>query len=736
MIKRLRTIFRLTAAGLAALFSMGAMAQPVSIIPQPVHLEQHEGTLLLRADMTMAYDAVLGQQARYLQEVLHRSTGFCWKQTEKKSRADVVLEVDAQRVAETEGYRLTVDGKRINICGHDAGGLFYGIQTFLQLLPPAIHDSTLQPQTEWRVPQVSISDAPDHPWRGMMLDVARYFYDKEFVKHYIDMMAMYKMNKLQFHLIDDSGWRLEIKKYPRLTEVGAWAGQNENRLGGYYSQDDIREIIEYAAVRNVEIIPEIEFPAHMLSAVVAYPWLSCTGKQHEVPRQHFISRDLLCVGKETSINFLADVLEETASLFPSNYINIGGDEAVYDRWKECPLCQKVMQREGLSQASDLQGYLTNVVADMMKKKGKTVVGWEEIIMRGKVSQPVVALIWHEVKDTILATQTGHQAILAPATNLYLDFPEGSTPGEIKAATWMPPISLEKCYSMPVNDYSQASTVLGVQGCFWSDQFIHGTLLQELPQLNENRSEKYAEYLTFPRLLAVAELGWCSNASRNWQHFKQRLSSHYARLDHKDCNYRVPEPDIVSMTEVGDKVRFELASPVDGATIRYTTDGTYPHSHSAVYSSPVEVDVKTDFRAITEINSRHYSLPIYFEPDFSAYEKYGTFVAEWKPQSIAPNAGTWRFEATGKMVGNGTYDVTFVHTHGNDMQLGKLVQYKRDEQLAEIPMKATIGRQHTAVTYRITQTAFEAGVPFYFEVETACNGACNSHGYVFVWKVEE
>ena len=734
MILRMKEILRLATFALALSFGHCAVAESIAIIPQPAHVEQHAGVFELRADMTMAYDAACEAQARYLCDVLYPSTGFTWKVAEKKSRADVVLEVDAARVPEPEGYRLTVDGKRVVICGHDAGGVFYGIQSFLQLLPPAVHGTVLQRGVAWQVPQVTVSDAPDHPWRGMMLDVARYFYDKEFVKHYIDMMAMYKMNKLQFHLIDDSGWRLEIKKYPRLTEVGAWAGQNENRLGGYYSQDDIREIIAYAAVRNVEVIPEIEFPAHMLSAVVAYPWLSCTGKQHEVPRQHFISRDLLCVGKQSSYDFLADVLEETADLFPSKYINIGGDEAVYDRWKECPLCQQVMQREGLKQVSDLQGYLTNVVADMMKKKGKTVVGWEEIIMRGKVSQPVVALIWHQVNDTLQATQTGHKAILTPATNLYLDFPESRTPGEVKAATWMPPISLEKCYSMPVNDYSPSSTVLGVQGCFWSDQFIHGTVLQELPLLNENRSEKYAEYLSFPRLLAVAELGWCRNAVRDWAGFKRRLGSHYARLDHKDCNYRVPEPDIVSISDAGGKVRFELASPVEGATIRYTTDGSYPHSHSAVYTSPVEVDVKTDFRAITEVDSRHFSLPLYFAPDFSAYQQYGTFVAEWKPKTFSASSGTWRFESTGKMVGNGTYEVIFVRTHGAGLQPGRLVQYKRDEVLADLPAPTVAGPD--VVTYRLSQTAFEAGVPFFFEVETACGASSDSHGYVFVKKVEE
>lgn len=712
-------------------------AQSLQVIPRPLQCEEQQGTWQLTGERVLSFPAEAAEQAAYLQQVVFRSTGFQWKTTSVAKRADVLLEIDAERVPMAEGYRLEVDSKRVRICGHDRGGLFYGIQTFLQLLPPAIYSRSLQPGVVWTVPQVTITDAPDHPWRGMMLDVARYFFDKEFVMKYIDMMAMYKLNKLQLHLIDDSGWRLEIKKYPRLTEVGAWSGKDEKRLGGYYTQEEIKEMIAYAAVRNVEIIPEIEFPAHMLSAVAAYPWLSCTGLQHEVPGQHFISRDLLCVGKETSYTFLADVLEETVNLFPSSYINIGGDEAVYDRWKECPLCQAVMKREGLQQPSDLQGYLTNVVADMMAKKGKTVVGWEEIIMRGKVNQPVVAVMWHNVADSLTATRAGHKAILSPAASLYLDFPEGQTPGEIKAATWMPPVSLEKCYTTAMNDYAPTSTVIGVQGCFWSDQFIHGTLLQELPLLNENRSENYAEYLTFPRLLAVAELGWCRQAQRDWPDFRQRIRTHFARLDYKDCHYRVPEPEIVSMQEQGGKVRFELASPVEGAEILYTTDGTYPHAHSARYTGPIEVDTKTDLRAMTRVSDRHCSLPLYFAPDYSAYQEYGTFVAEWKPVVIAPEKTVWRFETTGKMVGNGTYEMSFVRTRGtHPLRLGTLVYYKRGEKLVEIPLQGKVDAARPVVTCRLEVKEFEAGLPFYVEVETQPEGGNDTFGFVFVKKVEE
>lgn len=712
-------------------------AQNLSIIPRPESMEQGSGSFQLTGRTVIYYERGLEQQAEYLGQLLGNSTGWDLQLKEGKKKGGIQLSLSQANTLKAEGYQLEVTPGNITIAGKDKGGVFYGIQTLLQLFPEQVYSQTRQRNIAWTAPAVSITDAPNRPWRGMMLDVARYFYDKTFVKKYIDMMAMYKLNKLQFHLIDDSGWRLEIKKYPKLTEVGAWAGSNANRLGGYYTQEDIKELIAYAELRNVEIIPEIEFPAHVLSAIVAYPWLGCTGEQHEVPLQHFISRDLLCAGKESSMKFLADVLEETVELFSSHYINIGGDEAVYSRWEECPDCQALLKREGLTKASQLQGYLTNVVSDMMKKKDRTVIGWEEIMQRGKVKNQVVALMWHNVGDTIQATQTGHKAILTPATHMYLDFPESNTPGEIKAAGWMPPISVEKCYSMGINDYSPESTTLGVQGCFWSDQFIHGTVLQELPQLNENRSENYAEYLTFPRLLAVSEVAWCKQADRNYADFSKRLTRHYARLDQKECHYRVPEPKITSMEKsASGKLVFTLEPSIAGAEIRYTTNGSYPTIHSARYTAPVEVNDKSEFHAITVVGDGHYSLPIYFAPDYSAYKQYGTFTAEWKPLQMQTKISPWKFECTGKIAGNGTYEVTFIQTKGvNNTKLGQLELFKRDEKLAQVQQDATLSGEKKAVSYRFTVDAFEAGTPFFINVQVCGEGGNDTSGLVFIRKVE-
>ena len=719
-----------------SLYSISAVAEAYSgridIIPKPVSLELMEGSdFQINVRTAVRHDSASEAQATYLCDVLRASTGFDLRVVEGKPGRGINLFIDPKTVAEPEGYVLESDSGAVKIVGHDASGVFYGIQTLLQLLPVEVYSGALVQGVDWTLPPVVVRDAPERPWRGMMLDVARYFYSKDFVKKYIDMMAMYKLNKLQFHFIDDSGWRLEIKKYPGLTEVGAWASTGAYPLGGYYTQEDIKEIVEYASVRGVEVIPEIEFPAHMLSAIVAYPWLSCTGEQHQVPNQHFISRDILCVGKQSSLDFLRDVLEETVALFPSDYINIGGDEAVYMRWETCPDCQRVVREQGLKDASELQGYLTNVVAEMMKEKGKTVVGWEEIIMRGKVNTPVVGLVWHDVSDSLKVAKAGHKAVLTPATHMYFDFPESSTPGEMKAAMWMPPISLEKTYSMPVNDYSVNSTTIGVQGCFWSDQFIHGTVLQEFPYLNENRSEQYAEYFTFPRLIALSEVAWGRESERSYPDFLKRISTHYLRLDVKGCNYRVPEPIVVSVMEKTDGIEFALESPISGKPVRYTVDGTYPTEHSELYRGPVMVPGRDYIRAMTVASPGHFSLPLYFLPDYSEYEQYGKFTASWKPSSIGATPSKWLFECTGKIYGNGDYQVSFIQTEGaNGLHLGRLKVWKRNELMADVDADQVVMTGGPAVVYSFSIHQFEAGTPFTMEVEVYGEGGTDTTGYVF------
>ena len=720
---------------LACALTLTAGAQQAAecpIVPLPLHYAATDGgAYRLTAKTVIAADAALMPQARYLAETLAEPTG--WDLTVREGRrGDIVIAMDTVGVPQAEGYRLSVSRRGVRIAAHDAAGAFYAVQTMLQTMPADIYGSRRIAGATWTIPAVEVEDAPCHPWRGFMLDAARYYYDKAFVKKCIDMMAMYKMNKLQFHFIDDCGWRLESKKYPRLTEVGAWAGKGERRIGGYYTQDDIRDIVAYAAVRGVDVVPEIEFPAHLLSAVVAYPWISCTGRQHEVPEQHFISRDILCVGNDSAMQFLRDILDETISLFPSRYINIGGDEAVYTRWEQCPKCQARMKREGLTKTSQLQGWLTNQVAAWMKEKGRTIMGWEEIVMRGKVNEQAVAVMWHQPADSAHVVNDGHLAVISSCYYNYFDFPESSTPGEPQHATWCPPIPLKKVYETPLPDYTPGrSHVIGTQACLWSDQFIHGRALQELAPINENRSENYVEYFIFPRLVAQAEVAWTPQGARRYADFRQRMAAQYARLDAKGCNYRVPEPEVVRCDESAAGVTYTLAPNVEGAEIRYTTDGTWPTVHSPRYTEPVTVARKSDFLAIQVVSPTHYSLPLLTRPDYSAYKAYGTLTAEWAPLTVQPTPSPWRMECTGKVGSNGRYTVTFIPQRGaNRLALGAMRVLKRDECVATAePQPQADGT--TAYTFDVS--AFEAGTPFYLEVIASGDGGNDTAGLVFVRK---
>lgn len=690
--------------------SLGVSARELHLLPEPQQVQLTGGVpFRLTARTHIVYSPSLEPQARYLAEVLRPSTGYALKiHRKERTQHGITLRLDPM-IEQAEGYKLTVTKEKVVIAARDAAGAFYGIQTFLQLLPPQVLSSRLQWGVKWEVPAVKIQDAPARPWRGMMLDVARYYYDIPFLKRYIDLMAHHKLNKLQLHLIDDSGWRLEIKQYPLLTEVGAWAGPVERRLGGFYTQDEMQDLIDYAAVRGVEIIPEIEFPAHILSAIVAYPWLSCTEKQHEVPMQHFISRDLLCVGKESSFDFLKAVLDEVVALFPSPIINIGGDEAVYDRWEACPHCQELMKKEGIAKASDLQGWLTNRVATALAPKGRTCMGWEEIIMRGKVEQPVIALLWHNAADSIAALKTGHKAVLTPASHLYFDFPEDDTPGEVQAATWLPPVSLEKVYSLQFNDYSPTSTVLGVQGCLWSDQFIHGTRLQEIEPLNEDRSERYAEYLSFPRVVALSEIAWLPMAHRSWPRFSRSMAHHYHRLDALDVNYRLPKPQLQKQGKT-----VSLSPALAGSQVVYTTDGTHPTRHSTRYTKPLVVDSLPLFHAATLWKGRT-SLPTYFKPDLSQFAHLGQLAAQLRHENNSTNAVTFQQEVTGKLPSNGAYTLSIVQTLGlTDARYQKVEVFKRNELVASC-LTPTYDKATRTTTFRFTLNNHEAGTPFHLRI---------------------
>ncbi|MCK5774688.1 MAG: family 20 glycosylhydrolase [Bacteroidales bacterium] len=712
--------------------------QSSDIIPKPQNYQTNGEVFQITSDVIIIYSDALKPMAEYLANALSPAIG--WDFTINKSKAiqgkTISLTIDDSDKIEKEGYQLFVKNNSIQIVASTPAGIFNGIQTLLQMLPIEIYSKQRQKGIDWVINGVQITDAPLYPWRGMMLDASRYFFDKDYVLHLLDMMAIYKMNVLHLHLIDDAGWRLEIKKYPKLTSVGAWRGEGHERVGGYYTQEDIKEIVAYASLRNIDVFPEIELPAHTLSAIAAYPWLSCTEEQHVVPSQHFISPDLYCVGKETTFEFLENVLKETFELFPSKYLHIGGDEANYKRWRKCKHCQARKKELGLKTEKDLQVYFTKRIQKIAAKYGKTIVGWDEIIERG-LDDKAVGMVWHDQSKAILGAQAGHDLVMALTEHCYFDAPESSIAGEVKAATWIKPISLQKVYELNpmikgLNE-KYHSQVLGAHATLWSDQFIHGTILQEIAPINENRSEKYFDYLTFPRMAALAEVCWTPTHLQDWDDFENRMKTHYNRFDKADYGYRVPQPKLISKHKANDGFEIILENLVNGAEIRYTTDGTPANVHSQTYTSPIIIEELNLFQAITVVNHRQYSLPLYFPYKYDKLKNHGAIVAEWNSSQIQANKfDLFEIDAAEKINQNGTYKLSFWYIEGRDrLDIEKIEVFKNGHKIAEDKHSAFAGKKNKRNIYSFNIDGYETGAAFSIKATVRGHSGNDSKGAVFI-----
>lgn len=421
--------------------------------------------------------------------------------------------------------------------------IFYAIQTLLQLLPPEIYSSTTAIERSWEVPAVFIEDTPRFAYRGMHLDVSRHFYPVSFVKKYIDLLAMQKMNYFHWHLTDDQGWRIEIKRYPFLTEKGAWRDSTainhpssfsqpvfeKKRYGGYYTQEQIREVVAYAAEHHVTIVPEIDIPGHMLAALTAYPSLGCIQKGYQVGTQWGIYSDVLCAGNAACYTFLKDVMQEVIELFPGPYIHIGGDECPNERWKSCEKCQSWMRKNHISDEYALQSYVIEYVGKYLKKHHKRLIGWDEIL-EGGIGREAVIMSWRGVKGGITAAKAGNLVIMAPNTHMYLNHYQSNMLFEPLAHGRV--ASLEWVYSFnPIPDVltpEEAKKVLGIQGNVWTEY---------LP------TYQLVEYMAYPRASAVAEIGWSQPENRNWKDYLKRLQIQFERWRYYQVNcalhYKLP-----------------------------------------------------------------------------------------------------------------------------------------------------------------------------------------------------
>lgn len=557
----------------------------INIIPTPVSLEQAEGNFSLSKNMKIAASTPEAKTvAEYFAGQMNLATGYDIKVGDD-AIGGMELIIDEALGVNDEGYMLDVTPHSVVVKAKTAQGLFYGMQSFMQLLPAEIQSQVEVDGIAWTAPAVSIKDEPRFEYRGIMLDPCRHFIPVENIKKHLDVLALFKINRMHWHLTDDQGWRIEIKKYPKLTEVGSKRIDGKGtEYGGFYTQEQIKDIVKYASDRFITIIPEIELPGHELAAISAYPELSCKGEP-TTPRIIWGVEDIvLCAGKDATFEFFQDVLDEVASLFPGEYIHIGGDECPKLSWKECPLCQKRINEEGLnsdrnhSAEERLQSYfIQRIEKYLAEKHDRKIIGWDEIL-EGGLAPSATVMSWRGEQGGIAAASLGHDAIMTPSSDgMYIDQFQGDPKIEPVAIGGYDPLSRVYAYN-PVPDTlaatGKAKFIKGVQTNLWSEYMYCPDLV---------------EYRAYPRVLALAEIGWTSLSRKDYKDFERRLNNALVRLDELNINYHIPLPEqpggscnFVAFTD-SVSLEFKTTRPVE---MVYTTDGSEPTLKSEVYTKPI------------------------------------------------------------------------------------------------------------------------------------------------------
>ncbi|WP_455626087.1 family 20 glycosylhydrolase [Parabacteroides sp.] len=556
-----RSCMKVTGLALACsslLFSCAPKEVPqVNLIPKPVYIEMTGGYFKVDSNLVFGKD-----QSGTIRYVVDESFNG----------------------GNPEGYALSVTDKGIELRAASASGLFYGEQTLRQLYTPK------------GIPCVSIVDNPRFPYRGLHLDVSRHFFPKEEVMKLLDVMSYYKLNTLHMHLTDAGGWRIQIDKYPKLTTDVAfrtesdwqkwWDGKDRKYLpegtpgayGGYFTKEDIRAIVDYAAARHINILPEIEFPGHSDEVFVAYPELSCSGKPYTTGD--------FCIGNEQSFTFMEDVLSEVIDLFPSEYIHIGGDEAGKGAWKTCPKCQALMRRNGMKHVDELQSYMIHRAEEFLISKGRKLIGWDEILEGGLAPEATV-MSWRGEEGGIKSARMGHDVIMTPGGYMYFDFYQADPKTQPYAIGGYTPIKRVYSYNpVPADSLTaeESEHILGVQANTWTEYI---------------KDEKHLEYMMFPRALAVAEIGWTPQEDRSWEDFKPRMNANIPVLQRMGIHAFTLSDEIETTMEV-DTSRREIQVTLDAekypAEIRYTTDGSIPTASSPLYNGPIVVKDSADIKA--------------------------------------------------------------------------------------------------------------------------------------------
>ncbi|MFH0990372.1 MAG: family 20 glycosylhydrolase [bacterium] len=570
---------------------------PISIIPKPAKLELKSGSFLLSLKTVIAYDFSKKDQkatVEYCAKRFRIVTGWPFKLVDaaKLPKENYILfQASNDQPLGDEGYRMEVGEKSVIITAQKSAGFFYGVQSLFQLLPPEVFSTKRIKGVEWKLPCVSIEDQPRFQWRGMHLDVSRHFLPKSFIKTYIDMIALHKMNVFHWHLTDDQGWRIEIKKYPKLTSIGAWRVDRENQnwnfreprkagekanYGGFYTQKEIKEIVQYAASKHITVVPEIEMPAHTQAVLAAYPQYSCIGGPFEVPPGGvWPITNIYCAGKDETFTFIQNILDEVIRLFPSTFIHIGGDEADKTEWKKCPRCQARIKKEGLKDEAELQSYFIKRIEKYIVSKGRKLIGWDEILEGGLAPEATV-MSWRGTEGGIAAARQGHDVVMTPGSHCYFDYYQGKPDFEPLAIGGYTTLSRVYEYEPVPSELTpeQAKYILGAQANVWTEY---------IP------SPEHAQYMTMPRMAAMAEVVWSPKEARDWQDFAKRIVHQLKRYDALNYNY-ARSAYLVNIATALDaekkQMGIALSSELPVEEILYTLDGSEPGSASLRYEKPI------------------------------------------------------------------------------------------------------------------------------------------------------
>lgn len=562
--------------------------EPVTLIPKPAALSVGEGVYTLGRSISVKAPDEFKSAVTYLGSYLSSSS---FRVVDGADQSDISFVVDGA-VSNEEGYVLDIDSNGVVVKAASSKGAFYAVQTLRQLLPFELENGSYQ-LDQLALPYVHIEDAPVFTYRGMHLDVSRHMFPVSFIKKQLDAMALLKLNTFHWHLTDDQGWRIEIKKYPKLTSVGSQRKQtlvghkrekpevyDGKPYGGYYSQEEVKDIVAYAQARHITIIPEIEMPGHSMAALAAYPELSCTGGAFEVRQKWGVEKHIYCT-KESTFEFLEDVLDEVLALFPSEYIHIGGDEAPKEQWEVCEVCQNRIKSEGLHDAHELQSYFISRMERYLNSKGRQIIGWDEIL-EGGLAPNATVMSWRGFEGAIESAKIGNPVVVAPNQFCYLDHYQSRSASEPLAIGGFLPLKKVFLFD-PIPEQlteAQSQLIKGAQACVWTEY---------MPETS------HLEYMIYPRLLALSEVVWLNSKDRDFKDFQSRVDSFFQRLEAMGFNHANHLYKVEGQVKFNESMLISLTNYSD-FPIHYTTDGSIPNESSLVYTEPLVVEGNIHLKA--------------------------------------------------------------------------------------------------------------------------------------------